>query len=62
MKKEYANCWNALTPRCPHFNEACMQSLLPSANRTDKYINGSNIDDANKLCQTCDKFSQKLKD
>ena len=59
MEKEYTNCWHGLTSNCPHIDKECMQNLLPGINRTDKYFNGDDIDEANKLCQTCDKFSQR---
>ncbi len=62
MDKVYTNCWYGLTSNCPHFDKQCMINLLPSIVRTDKYFNENDMDEANKLCQSCDKFNQRQED
>lgn len=59
MEKAYMYCWHGLTSKCPHIDKKCMKNLLPSAGHTDKYFNETDVVEANKLCQTCDTFSQK---
>lgn len=62
MEKVYTNCWYGLTSNCPHIDKQCMTNLRPGINRTDKKIETNDMDEANKLCQTCDKFSQRQED
>lgn len=62
MEQSLTNCWHGLTPKCPNVAKECMQSLIPSTNGTKKDITGANEDEANKLCRSCDKFSQMKED
>ena len=66
MEKEYTKCHYGLTANCPYVDEECMKNLQPSTQATTKHFNDNDIESANTLCQSCNKFTpfknQNLKD